>query len=127
MSGNGKYTHKEEEMKTEPTEAYEGVKYYEAHNINIDAFRAKKLCDMAFYEGQSSPNIEPLEWVEDYGYIKAESPVGNYAIVSVYNFNEKELCRLYFNGRIMACDIDSDEAKDAAQRDFEQRIKECFK
>ena len=113
-------------MKTEPTEAYEGVKYYEAHNINIDAFRAKKLCDMAFYEGQSSPNIEPLEWRETSSRYFAESPVGNYAIVSVYNFNEKELCRLYFNGRIMACDIDHDEAKSAAQADFEKRVMECL-
>ena len=51
-------------MKTEPTEAYEAIEYYEANNINIDAFRAKKLCDMAFYEGQSSLETNCMMKVE---------------------------------------------------------------
>ncbi len=113
-------------MKTEPTEVYEAVKYYEANNINIDAFRAKKLCDMAFYEGQSSPSIKQLEWDEASSYYFTESPVGNYTILRVHKFNGKELCRLYFNGLIMVNDIDPDEAKAAAQADYEKRVMECL-
>ena len=55
---------KTRDMKTEPTEAYEAIEYYEANNINIDAFRAKKLCDMAFYEGQSSLETNCMMKVE---------------------------------------------------------------
>ena len=113
-------------MKTEPTEAYEAVKYYEANNISIDAFRAKKLCDMAFYEGQSSPNIKQLEW-NFYGtYYSAETPVIDYLITQENDFsiNEDE-CSLWVNGfPILHSTLE--EAKAAAQADFEKKVMECL-
>ena len=77
-------------MKTEPTEVYEAVKYYEANNINIDAFRAKKLCDMAFYAGQSSPNIKRLEWDFFGTYYSAETSVIDYMITQENDFVEND-------------------------------------
>ena len=113
-------------MKTEPTEAYEAVKYYEANNISIDAFRAKKLCDMAFYEGQSSPNIKQLEW-DFYGtYYSAETPVIDYLITQENDFSSNDgVCALWVNG--FPSQYDSiEEAKEAAQADFERRVMECL-
>ena len=126
-------------MKTEPTEALKEIKHctwtvedfnisdgLESHEV-VDEDDAINIANIAFREGQSSLNIKQMEWRETSSRYFAESPVGNYAILRVHSFDEKELCRLYFNGHIIACDIDSDEAKDAAQRDFEHRIYECFK
>ena len=113
-------------MKTEPTEAYEAVKYYEANNINIDAFRAKKLCDMAFYEGQSSPNIKQLEW-DFYGtQYSAETPVFDYLITQEGDFIENDdNCALYVTGfPILHGTLE--EAKAAAQADFDKRVMECL-
>lgn len=113
-------------MKTEPTEAYEAVKYYEAENINVDAFRAKKLCDVAFYEGQSSPIIKRLEW-DFYGtYYSAETPVVDYMITQENDFVENDGdCVLWVNGfKIVHSTLE--EAKAAAQDDFEKRVMECL-
>jgi len=85
-----------------------------------------ELFELSYLEGQSSPKIKQLEWMETSSRYFAGSPVGDYTILRVYNFDEKELCRLYFNGRIMIYDIDLDEAKVAAQADFEKRVKECL-
>ena len=115
-------------MKTEPTEAYEAVKYYEASNINIDAFRAKKLCDMAFYEGQSSPIIKQLEW-DFYGlYYDVKTAVGHYMILQgdeqyLENYGT---CTLTYNGNLIADFNSIDEAQSAAQDDFEKRVKGCL-
>lgn len=109
-------------MKTEPIEAYEAIEYYEANNINIDAFRAKKLCDMAFYEGQSSPKIKQLEWVEDYGCIMAETPFLKYLVLIIGG--KAGLC---FDGNDEFLKFRTvDEAKAAGQADFEKRIRECL-
>ena len=112
-------------MKTEPTEAYEAVKYYEANNINIDAFRAKKLCDMAFYEGQSSPKIKQLEWMvsEETETRLANIPFNNYYIID----GVEGMIFLTINiqqhiGRYATIE----EAKAAAQADFERRVMECL-
>ena len=113
-------------MKTEPTEAYEAVKYYEANNINIDAFRAKKLCDMAFYEGQSSPKIKQLEWGFYGTYYSAETPVIDYMITQENDFVENDGdCALWINGFPISHST-LDEAKAAAQADFERRVMECL-
>ena len=113
-------------MKTEPTEAYEAVKYYEANNINIDAFRAKKLCDMAFYEGQSSPKIKQLKW-NFYGtYYSAETPVIDYLITQENDFAENDGdCALWVNGFPISHST-LEEAKSAAQADFEKRVMGCL-
>ncbi len=115
-------------MKTEPTEAYEAVKYYEANNINIDAFRAKKLCDVAFYEGQSSPIIKQLEWAFCRLYYVVKTPIGVYTIrLDEYPFMEDDsTCSLYHNSGFMDEFVSVDEAKAAAQADFEKRVMECL-
>ena len=117
-------------MNTEPTEARCHIMtrsicdgYGDEIMLREDA---EEAVNMAFKEGQSSPKIKQLEWMETSSRYFAESPVGNYAILRVYSFDEKELCRLYFNGRIMACDIDPDEAKAAAQADFCSRVLSCL-
>lgn len=125
-------------MKTEPTEALKEIKHctWIAGDFNIsDGFESYEVVDeddainianMAFREGQSNPKIKQLEWMETSSRYFAGSPVGDYTILRVHNFDEKELCRLYFNGRIIVNDIDLDGAKSAAQADFEKRIKECL-
>ena len=113
-------------MKTEPTEAYEAVKYYEANNINIDAFRAKKLCDMAFYEGQSSPKIKQLEWTDHLRHYFVDTPFGVYLILKNHNFEENESWTLYFNAYVIDEYVDSDKAQEVAQADFERRAMECL-
>ncbi len=112
-------------MKTEPAEAYEAVKYYEAENINIDAFRAKKLCDVAFYEGQLSPNIKQLEWMvsEETETMLANIPFNNYYIID----GVEGMIFLTINiqqhiGRYATIE----EAKAAAKADFEKRVMECL-
>ncbi len=129
-------------MKTEPTEAYEAVKYYEANNINIDAFRAKKLCDMAFYEGQSSPKIKQLEWAypmtrrNNTGTEYAYTPFGKYWINNWRTAYNKDVVWLLFDrytgtipngGREDVGMYDAvEEAKAAAQPDFEKKVMECL-
>ena len=117
---------KTRDMKTEPTEAYEAVKHYEENNINIDAFRAKKLCDMAFYEGQSSPKIKQLEW-DFYGtYYSAETSVIDYMITQENDFSSNDGdCALWVNGFPISHST-LEEAKSAAQADFERRVMECL-
>ena len=81
---------------------------------------------MAFYEGQSSPNIKQLEW-NFYGtYYSAETPVIDYLITQENDFsiNEDE-CSLWVNGFPISHST-LEEAKAAAQADFEKRIKECL-
>ncbi len=113
-------------MKIEPTETYEAIEYYEAENINIDAFRAKKLCDMAFYEGQSSPNIKQLEWTDHLRHYFANTPFGVYLILKNHNFEENESWTLYFSSYVIDECIDSDKAQEIAQADFKRRVMKCL-
>lgn len=117
-------------MKTEPTEARCHIMTRSFGNGYGDEIMvredAEEAVNMAFREGQSNPKIKQLEWMETSSRYFAGSPVGDYTILRVHNFDEKELCRLYFNGRIIVNDIDLDGAKSAAQADFEKRIKECL-
>ena len=111
-------------MKTEPIEAYEAIEYYEANNINIDAFRAKKLCDMAFYEGQSSPNIKQLEWAEVWeGYEDAKTPFGHYVVRP--SIDNKTFLMIDLRKGIVPY-LTLSEAKAAAQADFDKRVMECL-
>jgi hypothetical protein len=121
------------DMKTEPIDAMrERIKELfeitaeDVTAIEANARRNEIIALAAFKKGQSSPKIKQLEWDETSSYYFAESPVGNYTILRVHDFNKKELCRLYFNGRIMVCDIDPDEAKAVAQAEFEKRVMECL-
>lgn len=115
---------KERKMKTEPIEAYEAIEYCEANNININAFRAKKLCDMAFYEGQSSPKIKQLEWVEVWdGYEDVRTPFGHYVVRP--SIDNKTFLMIDTQKAIQPY-LTLNEAKAAAQADFEKRVMECL-
>ena len=63
-------------MKTEPTEALKEIKHctwtaedfnisdgFESHEV-VDEDDAINIANIAFKEGQSSPKIKQLEWVE---------------------------------------------------------------
>ena len=75
---------------------------------------------------QSSPKIKQLEW-DFYGtYYSAETPVIDYIITHENGFivNEGE-CALWVNGFPISYGT-LDEAKAAAQADFEKRVMECL-
>lgn len=112
-------------MKTEPTEAYEAIEYYEANNINIDVFRAKKLCDMAFYEGQSSPKIKQLEW-EKYENFRGRKSYFAKTPFSPYEVADGGDHHTMFSPNKRLRFASADEAKAAAQGDFEKRVMECL-
>ncbi|MGI6124403.1 MAG: hypothetical protein ACOYIG_09485 [Acetivibrionales bacterium] len=81
----------------------------------------------AFKEGQSSPKIKQLEWVEvnslgEIG-IEAKTPFGNY---EVYEKSDHDGYILWwFDPKPYVFDTEI-EAKMYAQADFEKRIKECL-
>ena len=125
-------------MKTEPTEALKEIKHctWTAEDFNIsDGFESYEVIDeddainianIAFREGQSSPKIKQLEW-KFYGtYYSAETPVIDYIITHENGFivNEGE-CALWVNGFPISHST-LDEAKSAAQADFEKRVMECL-
>lgn len=121
-------------MKTEPTEAYRmieeywyaipymGTDYPQDPDIVVDKKDVYKIAKKAFEEGQSSPKIKQLEW-EEYRYCLV-------ATTPFYNVSIKEVCGIYELATAYSAFIKSynslDEAKAAAQADFEKRIKECL-
>lgn len=123
-------------MKTEPTEALELKKSIQYGLGIIDAgsgilselsSMVDDVVNIAFSEGQSSPKIKQLEWVYDKSdeiYI-AKLSMFEYRI---WQDNNQSFMKVMINNNhctIMRC-ITIEEAKSAAQRDFEKRIKECL-
>lgn len=114
-------------MKTEPTEAKQMLEDSWLNSrtsiaLKIDAFRAVNI---AFKEGQSNPKIKQLEW-EEYENLRgrksyfAKTPFWPYEVADGgdhYTMFSPDK-RLRF--------ASADEAKAAAQADFEKRIKECL-
>lgn len=80
---------------------------------------------MGFSEGQSNPKIKQLEWRYDEEFFiwEANSVFGKYSFVDNSLIVNK---KLFFRGREIAIVLIIDEAKAAAQADFEKRIKECL-
>ena len=121
-------------MKTDPTEALKEIKHCtwtaEDFDINdglesyevIDEDDAINIANIAFKEGQSSPNIKQLEWIEGYGYIKAKTPFFKYMVVII---GEKAGLCFYGNDEFLIFKT-IDEAKAAAQADFEKRVMGCL-
>lgn len=131
-------------MKTEPTEALakQAIKKiadslifeinYEEDNYDAGYSAAlhnhgEALYMMGFLEGQSSPKIRQLEWRYDKSdkiYI-AELSMFEYR---VWQNNDKSFMKAMINNN--HCTIlrfrTIDEAKAAAQADFEKRVKECL-
>lgn len=127
-------------MKTEPTEAYRmieedwyaipymGTDYQQDSDIVIDKKDVYEIAKKAFEEGQSSPKIKQLEW-EDYDgvYFDSISAVGHYIVFDGDKFSEASYrFALSYNGNLVDYFESLDEAKAAAQADFEKRVKECL-
>lgn len=88
-----------------------------------------ELFELSYLEGQSNPKVKKLEWKFNGIYYEAITNVGCYTIVQSEEYweNYSKSTLLHNNSIIYEADFDSiDEAKSAAQRDFEKRIKECL-
>jgi len=126
-------------MKTEPTEALanQAIKKitdslmfeinYEEDNYDAGYSAAlhnhgEALYMMGFLKGQSNPKIRQLEWEEYRDCLVSTTPF--------YNVSIKEVCGIYELATAYSAFIKSynslDEAKAAAQDDFEKRVKECL-
>jgi len=118
------------DMKTEPIKARVHIALYSCENgagdMIIDKEDAEEAVNMAFKEGQSSPKIKQLEWDFFGTYYSAETPVIDYMITQENDFVENDGdCALWVNGFPISHST-LEEAKDAAQADFERRVKECL-
>ena len=115
-------------MKTEPTEALKILDETRLNPIHeIPRHKAELAANIAFQEGQSSPKIRQLEWRYDKSdkiYI-AELSMFEYR---VWQDNDKSFMKAMINNN--HCTIlrfrTIDEAKAAAQADFEKRVNECL-
>lgn len=112
-------------MKTEPTINIQSevVKIHSQFGMTeIANYRIEKLFEM--YVKQSSPKIKQLEW-NFYGlYYLAQTPFGRYTFEE--NEKNENVCDLRFGNLLLRNNIPVNEAKAAAQADFEKRIKECL-
>ena len=115
-------------MKTEPIEAYKHLRSWWFENLGDDyctTDSANEAIKIAFQEGQSNPKIKQLEWLvsEDTKTMLANIPFNNYYFIDgVDGMIFLTINGQYHIGRYATID----EAKSAAQRDFEKRIKECL-
>ena len=124
-------------MKTEPTEALKEIKHctWTSDNFDIndglesyeviDEDDAINIANIAFREGQSSPKIKQLEWVlESGGWHISMTRFGvSYEIGESKNDGNFILYDILLTTTIHDT---IDEAKAAAQADFEKRVMECF-
>ena len=132
-------------MKTEPTEALRLIEYswYALPNATaIDRKDCIEAVNMAFKEGQSSPKIKQLEWAHpvtrrnNTGTEYAYTPFGKYWINNWRTAYNKDVVWLLFDrytgtipngGREDVGMYDTvEEAKAAAQPDFEKKVMECL-
>lgn len=117
-------------MKTEPMEALKFLYSVEDPTDNIPMHltpkdKADHVCRLAFKEGQSNPIIKQLEWVEYENFhgrksYLSKTPFSSYDVAdggdhfTMFSPNK----RLRF--------ASADEAKAAAQKDFEERVEKCI-
>jgi hypothetical protein len=115
-------------MKTEPTEALRLIEYswYALPNATaIDRKDCIKAVNIAFKEGQSNPKIKQLEWVE------YENRLGRKSYFAKTPFTPFEVADagghyiMYSPGKRLRF-ASADDAKAAAQADFERRVRECL-
>lgn len=74
-----------------------------------------------YKEGQSSPKIKPLEWEEYDNEWEADTSIGTYGIKLI-----DTRFKIYFISGIVAYRSCLDEAKKAAQENFNNVVKECL-
>lgn len=124
-------------MKTEPTEKEKLIEVLEVEISNcqddldaaswayeegilISKREAIVLLDLA----QSSPKIKQLEWVEVWdGYEDVRTPFGHYVVRPA--IDNKTFLMIDIRKEIQPYST-LNEAKAAAQADFEKRVKECL-
>lgn len=116
-------------MKTEPTEALRAMANDLKYNLGVLHSNPQLILEESFISGikygQSSPKIKQLEWKYDDKFFiwEAGSVFGKYSFVDNSLIVNK---KLFFRGKEIAIVLTIDEAKAAAQRDFEKRVKECL-
>lgn len=101
---------------------------YDAGQVHALSDYGKEIYKVGFLEGQSNPKIKQLEW-DFYGlYYDVETAVGHYMILQgdEQYWENYNTCTLTHNDSLIADFNSIEEAKAAAQADFEKRIKECL-
>ena len=117
-------------MKTEPTESRKKLSSKCENMFGrpvVGFYSAEEAINEAFKEGQSSPKIKQLEWVEtdEDGVkgIEAKTPFGDY---EVYEKNDHDGYILWwFDPNPYVFDTET-QAKMYAQADFEKMVMECL-
>ena len=100
--------------------------FTDADKAQIDMFQKIKygIAITACKKGQSNPKIKQLEWVEVWdGYEDAKTPLGHYVVRP--SIDNKTFLMIDLRKGIQPYST-LNEAKAAAQADFEKRIKECL-
>ena len=116
-------------MKTEPTDALKALQHYDNMDtgcVHVDV-ELRPIVITAFKEGQSSPKIKQLEWEYGlYNTLKSKTLIGDYGISPMRDGYYMYLCskNKYYWLKDYVSTID--EAKSAAQEDFENRVKQCL-
>ncbi len=114
-------------MKTEPTKALRLLSETKLNPIHeIPRYKADIIARIAFSEGQSSPKIRQLEWKSYIGYYAADTHLVDYLITPEYGTDVNAKHLLWINKSPISSYRTLDEAKAAAQADFEKRVKECL-
>ena len=112
-------------MKTEPTDAIRYIMDNEFGDGIMDIEDAEEAVSIAFREGQSSPKIKQLEWLDDNFPYRGCSIFVDYLISK--NPGSYYTVTLDIGTGIRINSFKTlDEAKSAAQADFEQRVMECL-
>lgn len=110
-------------MKTEPIDALRLLSETKLNPIHeIPRYKAGVIARIAFVEGQSSPRIKQLEWEEDCLFADIIVSEG----FSLQFYEIKIIDNTLYIGDTEQSFRTIDEAKAAAQADFEKRIKECL-
>jgi hypothetical protein len=80
--------------------------------------------EFGYKKSQSNPKIKQLEW-DFYGnYYEAKTQIANYVIYQ--SGTDDHLCILDKNDVALKFNLTIDEAKAAAQEDFEESVKKCL-
>lgn len=117
-------------MKTKPTEALKLIDDTESIVREIEVEAVTKLfaslaCKLAFKEGQSSPKIKQLEW-EEYENLRGRKSYFAKTPFSPYEVADGGDHHTMFSPNKRLRFASADEAKAAAQADFEKRVMECL-
>lgn len=113
-------------MKTEPTEALKLLSETKLNPIHeIPRYRADIIARIAFSEGQSNPKIKQLEWLDDTFPHRGYSVFVDYLISKKIGSYYTVILDIGTGIRINSFKT-IEEAKAAAQADFEKRVMECL-